>query len=218
MRIVIAMLLLAAALPGIAAAPPAAPRQQAGATLSPRIVTMSGFRIDRSRVNADEWPALEGRLERQIEIVISAGVPDKVQAFFRTVPIEIHPEHNGNGGTYQQKKVTLPALPLPADRPVLLHELLHAYHHQVLGNAAPIRKAYQAARKSPQLGGRYSAAHLMDNDREYFAIVGSIFLFGRIQQPPFDCAAVASEQPEFLAFLASTFGPHECPGALRAPE
>lgn len=56
----------------------------------------------------------------------------------------------------------------------------------------------------------FRAAHFLANPREYFAVIGTIYLFGRIQQPPFDCAIPAARQPQFLAFLASQFGPYDC--------
>lgn len=175
-----------------------------------RVLELQGFRIDRSAIADAEWRAVERRLARQVSIVTSAGVPAQVLAFFRTVPIELNPGHNDTGGAYLQGKIMLPSLPIPENRPVLLHELLHAYHHQVLGNAAPIRRAHQAALQSEALGGRHRGAHFLNNPSEFFAVIGTIYLFGRIQQPPFDCGAIAAEQADFLAFLGQQFGPRDC--------
>jgi hypothetical protein len=213
--VVTAIALLAGATLSFAAGSPRAPERQPEARATntapaPRTMEMGGFVIDRHRVSAADWPALERKLQRQIEIVASVGLPDDVLAFFRRIPIEIDPAQNGNGGTYQQRKVILPDEPIPENRPVLLHELLHAYHYEVLGNVEPIRQAHRQALQSEKLGGRHRGAHFLANHAEYFAVVASIYLFGVIQQPPFNCRTLAAEQPEFLAYLARLFGPHPC--------
>jgi len=57
----------------------------------------------------------------------------------------------------------------------------------------------------------YANAHFLENPREYFAVIGSIFLYGkRIDQHPFDCELPAKYQPQFIEFLAGQFGPHSC--------
>lgn len=58
---------------------------------------------------------------------------------------------------------------------------------------------------------RYAKAHFLENPRKYFAVIGSIFLYGkRIDQPPFDCALTAKYEARFIAFLAQQFRPHPC--------
>jgi hypothetical protein len=41
-------------------------------------------------------------------------------------------------------------------------------------------------------------------------VTSTIYLFGRIQQPPFDCRILSTTAPAYLAFLEKTFGRHEC--------
>jgi hypothetical protein len=99
---------------------------------------------------------------------------------------------------------------LPADRPILLHELLHAYHGVKLGPTPMIRDSYRQALQSG-IYNRYRKAHFLEAPNEYFAVIGSIFLYGkRIDQPPFDCALTAKYQPQFIQFLTEQFGPHPC--------
>ena len=181
-------------------------------------VEIDAFRFDRRAVGDAEWPAAERSLRRQVAIVTSSGVPAGVLAFFRTVPIVLEPGQNVRGGWYSNGRVLLPSAPIPEDRPVLLHELLHAYHYMVLGDeSAQIRNAHAAALKSP-LAQMYPGAHFLENPGEYFAVIGSIYLFGQIRQPPFTCTAIAGQQPEFLALLAQRFGPHKCAAAVSAPD
>lgn len=179
------------------------------------VIGIDGFQIDRGAVDAKHWPKVERSLRRQIEIVTSVGLPDEVLRFFRTIPIRFGPTDHDEGGEYQGNRgpphIEMRLDPIPEDRPVLLHELLHGYHFQVLGQTPEILAAYRKARDSRYLGQQYPRAHFMENPKEYFAVIGSIYLFGqKIDQPPFDCKAVKREQPEFLEFLAGKFGPHEC--------
>jgi hypothetical protein len=107
--------------------------------------------------------------------------------------------------------VELKASKLPNDRPILLHELLHAYHGQKIGRSPTILSSYQEAVQSKMYPSSYAKAHFLENPREYFAVIGSIFLFGeKIDQPPFDCKIPAKYQPQFIAFLTEHFGPHTC--------
>lgn len=89
-------------------------------------------------------------------------------------------------------------------RPVILHELLHAYHKQVMpqsfGNAG-IKRNYDLAR-SAQL---YPAeAYLMSNDREFFAVTASVFLHGN--DGPLTRAKIREKQPDYYKYLVALFG------------
>src|SRR5947209_5419744 len=63
------------------------------------------------------------------------------------------------------------------DQPMMvLHELAHAYHHQVLGyDNAAVRDAYEHAKASGtydrvlRINGRTERAYAMNSDQEYFA-------------------------------------------------
>ena len=179
------------------------------------IESIDGFRIDARSVGADRRSALHQSLVDQVHIVQSVGLSPQLLNFFQRVDVVVDPELRAMPGQYAHVDgrwvVKLQARPMPGNRPILLHELLHAYHHQVLtiGNKA-IEASYQRARATGAYPGNFQAAHFLENSREYFAVIGSIYLFGRIQQPPFECAVAARTDPEFLSFLAEQFGPHDC--------
>ena len=154
-------------------------------------------------------------LARQIAIVEAVGVPDEVLAFFRSVPIRVVRDLQRPPGEFLAgpRGGFVRILPdgMATDRPILLHELLHAYHADVVGlQNADIEAAYATARRSTDYPSRYRSAHFLENSREYFAVTSTIFLFGPIQQPPFDCTVPKTTEPEYLAFLATRFGPHDC--------
>jgi len=180
-----------------------------------QVVAMHGFKVEYAKVSERELQRMQSSLHRQFEIVEEANLPAAVLEYFKTVPVVIVPAlktgfgHAGMEGGRQI--VELKSADLPRDRPILLHELLHAYHGQKLGPTPAIRDAYQHALNSGIYPSRYGKAHFLENPREYFAVIGSIFLYGKkIDQPPFDCEIPAKHQPEFIAFLAAQFGPHVC--------
>jgi hypothetical protein len=43
-----------------------------------------------------------------------------------------------------------------------------------------------------------------------------LYLFGNIQQPPFNCMALSRLRPQYLKFLENQFGPPRCPGLIDA--
>ncbi|WP_147868154.1 M90 metallopeptidase family protein [Stieleria maiorica] len=99
--------------------------------------------------------------------------------------------------------------------PVLvIHELAHAYHDQVLGfDNAEIRARYDVAKRS----GRYDAvrrgngktekAYAMTNDREYFAETSEAF-FGRNDFYPFDRSELEAHDPRMAALLRQLWDDH----------
>jgi hypothetical protein len=97
------------------------------------------------------------------------------------------------------------------DKPILLHELLHAYHYSVLSLSKPaILAGYAAAKNGNAYPPAFQRAHFLANEKEFFAVTGTIYLFANIKQPPFNCTTISSSDPAYLAFLENTFGKHGC--------
>jgi hypothetical protein len=98
------------------------------------------------------------------------------------------------------------------ERPVLLHELLHAYHANMLpdGFNNSVVLSYYKAGKSIYP----SDAYLMTNEREFFAVTASVFLYGKEAVEPFTRAKIREKQPEYYNFLVWIFGfdPDRKPG------
>jgi hypothetical protein len=180
-----------------------------------QVKQMYGFRVEYGKVASKDFERMLPYLEKQFAIVEAVNVPPAVLEYFKTVPVVIVPSlktgygHAGMEGGRQI--VELKADRLPGDRPILLHELLHAYHGQKIGRSPIILNSYQEGVQSKMYPRNYAKAHFLENPREYFAVIGSIFLYGKkIDQPPYTCSITAKQQPEFIAFLAEHFGPHEC--------
>lgn len=94
-----------------------------------------GFRIDESarQLSPDQFASLQG----QLDIVDAAGLPPAVLAAIKTTPIVVAPGLRGNPGFFAVRggnaAVYVRPLVFAPNKPILLHELLHAYHFKVLG-------------------------------------------------------------------------------------
>jgi len=89
-------------------------------------------------------------------------------------------------------------------RPVMLHEMLHAYHAKVLpaGFKNPSILVYYKEAKDRAL---YPAdAYLMTNEREFFAVTASVFLYG--EDGPRQRSELQKQQPEYYQHLVWMFG------------
>lgn len=178
-------------------------------------IQIHGFTVEYGKVGLDKLKRMQPTLEHQMDIVEQSGVPPQTLEFFKTIPVVMVKDldtgfgHAGRDAS-QRQIVEIKAAKLPGDRPILLHELLHAYHGVKLGPTPMILSSYRQAIASG-VYKRYAKAHFLDAPNEYFAVIGSIFLYGKtIDQPPFDCHLTAKYQPEFIEFLTQQFGPHPC--------
>lgn len=172
-----------------------------------------GFQIDDSAQQLA--PEARASLQAQLDIVDAVGLPPQVVAALKQTPIVVDPGLRGNPGIFAVRGGTGAVYVRPVvfapNKPILLHELLHAYHFKVLHMDNPeIQQAYLHARQSDAFPARFQSAHFLENGKEFFAVTGTLYLFGDIQQPPFACAALAKLDPDYLAFLAAQFGPHSC--------
>jgi len=178
-------------------------------------IEIRGFTVEYGQVGLDKLQKMQASLEHQMGIVEQSGVPPATLDFFKGVPIVMVQDlSTGFGHANKDERgrqvVEIKAAKLPEDRPILLHELLHAYHGVKLGPTPMIRDSYRQAVQSGVYKA-YAKAHFLEAPNEYFAVIGSIFLYGkRIDQPPFDCSLTAKYQPQFIAFLTEQFGPHAC--------
>lgn len=100
-----------------------------------------------------------------------------------------------------------PSMMRHAQDPVMLHEFLHAYHAQLLPNGfrnEGVLGHYNFA-KSKQLYA--SDTYALVNEREFFAITASIFLYGKDSaHEPFTRASLKEKQPDYYKYLVGLFG------------
>jgi hypothetical protein len=173
-----------------------------------------GFMIDDSRVRSmANLGSIVSATKAQIDIVLAVGVPAEMLKFFQGVPFEVVPPGviaPGNPGLYSAKTKTVRVTSVvvtAGHKPILLHELLHAYHDQMIPDGfanADIALFYERAKTIPAYAAR---SHMMQNDREYFACAGTAYLFGVTAQEPFNREKIRINQPVFYSYLKVLFGP-----------
>ena len=90
---------------------------------------------------------------------------------------------------------------------MVLHELAHSYHHQVLGyDNAEIKAAFEKAVESKKydsvlhISGQTKRAYALNNDQEYFAECTEAFL-GTNDFYPFVSAELQQHDPEMCELL-----------------
>lgn len=171
-------------------------------------MSYKGYLIDTSGWSGGLEGDAMARLRGQIDIVEQVGLPASVVVFFKSRPLVLDHSLRQPGEDMNGRLVINPML-VDNIHPVALHEYLHALHFERLGLRNPeIRAAYGRAMSQGFYPGKYRNAHFLENEKEYFAVLGTIYLFGNIQQPPFNCQISKERDPAFIAFLAGVFGVH----------
>lgn len=95
---------------------------------------------------------------------------------------------------------------------MILHELAHAYHHQVLGfENAKVRACFEQARDAKlydqvlHISGRKQRHYALNNDKEYFAEMSEAY-FGTNDFYPFVKAELKDVDPRMYALLEEMWG------------
>jgi hypothetical protein len=94
-----------------------------------------------------------------------------------------------------------------AEDPVLLHELLHAYHAKLMPQGYDNLgiRAYHADAMAKQVFGKEEYA--MKNHKEFFAVTASIFLAGQeSMHEPKTRAQLKEKLPKYYKYLVELFG------------
>ncbi len=173
-----------------------------------------GWRFAIDRAGGPLPDTLSRSLRAQVDIVEAIDLKPDIRAFFRDVPKTIVPHTPLGPGAYdfENRELFLDRRIDPPRSPVLLHELLHAYHQQRLpeGLRNPrIIAFFEAA----ILSGRFPPqAYMLTNVAEFFAMCASVVLWGRAARPPFTRAQVRADLPLFYDWIVAEFTPD---GTLR---
>ena len=168
------------------------------------IVDYRGWHVDLSGARGtmpDE--KMITAIKRQIDMVEQVRLKPQVLAFMRTIKTWANPKQTKTGpGHYARATGIDLRMPLlEPNRPILLHELLHAYHHQQLPTGfdnADIEKFYERAKGA----GWPEESYMMSNHREFFATTASVYLFGDIPRPPESRKELRTRQPQYYQWLA----------------
>ncbi len=181
----------------------------------PALPVYRGFVIDDTGVRDQAGLSdILAATREQIDIVHAVGLPAGILAFFESVRFKLVPvgRFAGNtpglySGRGERSVQVSAAIVSTGHKPVLLHELLHAYHDQAIekGFKNPVILGYyERAKAVPAYAAK---SHMMQNEKEYFACSATTYLFGVTAQEPFHREKLKENQPEFYAFLTGLFGP-----------
>ena len=161
--------------------------------------------------NHDEYVAV---MHEQVDIVHSVGLPEDILKFLQSVKLELLPAgafKSPTPGRYtgrREQSVQMAPTVIPArHKPVLLHELMHAYHDQRIEDGFKNALILEAYKQAGKLSVYAAQSHMMSNAQEYFACTATTYLFGVTAQEPFTREKVREHQPDFHAYLKKLFGP-----------
>lgn len=181
----------------------------------PRTLTYRGMTVDIGALSSSpNRDTIVDALRRQIDIIDAAVVKPDQKAFLKSVAVKLNVSSGGpteNPGAYSgvTKSIVLQAQAYDRARPILLHELLHAYHDQKVVDGfsnAEVLKLYQQALDGQQFP---SGAYMLSNVQEYFAMMASVYLHGSDARDPLARDSVKTKQPDFYSWLDKEFGPRQ---------
>ncbi len=164
-----------------------------------------GWHVDASRDSGEPRDVVVAAIARQLEIVQGRAMAQDILGFMRTVPIWTDPSRRDGGAAHydRAKGVDVRVRELDPKKPIVLHELLRAFHEQKLGYGQPkVLKFFEQARA---LGAWPADATMLTDAREFFAATSTVYLFGTIDTPPFTQAQVRAAQSEYWAWLGELF-------------
>jgi len=169
------------------------------------LFTYRGFAVDQTAMAGRAVAAVRQALERQVDIIVDAQLPAEILAFMRKQRtfVLLNPPFKGPGHFNENRGIEIISNPDP-DKPILLHEMLHALHLRWMpqGRGNPAIAAAYAEAKRRKL---WSDDYLMKNDREFFAVTGSCYLFGVVERDPRNRANIRRALPNYYQWMADLF-------------
>lgn len=211
-RTLLAALFLLVASGGLGGPPPASAQSKAVPEATAGLLEYRGFNADVSDISTlPNRAEILAALRRQFDICLGAGLGPDTLSFFQSVPLALKVKEKGDAGSpglYNGRGAILRPLVYESDRPILLHEYMHAYHHKLLpgGNANPDVLAFY--RRARDTAGMYPAgSYMLSNVNEYFAMTASVFLHGSAARDPYTRATLKAKQPLYFGWLEKQFAP-----------
>ena len=187
-------------------------RRRSGADPSARRIVGElrhrGFTMQLAISGLPNRAALETAMRHQLDIVADSGVKPQILALWRSIPLMLVPSTGKGGGEFRAGHgIEIDAVPTPPpENPVVLHEFIHALHYRYLpqGNANPdVMRFYQIAVQNQLYP---EGSYVLKNRSEFFAVTGSLYLWGKVARPPHDRETLRTKQPRYYQWLGDLFG------------
>jgi len=167
--------------------------------------------IDGYQVTFDANPPREviSALKRQLEICDKAPVSDRLHNFFKSMPIILVPAQPGQPARYGNGRVIMFARDFARNKPILLHEMLHGVHNQLIPGGVENQDIYNFYLKARELftdqNPENAEDYFLKNQKEFFAVTGSIYLYGDIPRPPYSLKNIQRLMPNYVTYLQNLF-------------
>lgn len=129
-----------------------------------------GFRIDAAAIlNSPQYAAIMASMPRQIDIVMESSVRPDVIRFFQSQPIILRSGLRGQFGHFDPRTpgVSIEDAVADAQKPIILHELLHAYHWYVMPGGFRNPDILSFYKRAHDNALYRSDAYLLKNVQEY---------------------------------------------------
>ena len=131
--------------------------------------------------------------------------------FFQSVPFELVPAGTIRSPGHYAGRLrgvqVASSIMAEGHKPILLHELLHAYHDQRIKEGFRNPDIIKYFDRAKTIAAYAPRSHMMQNAGEFFACAATTYLFGVTAQEPFQRRKVKDSQPELFAYLQALFGP-----------
>ena len=179
----------------------------AASALVDGILNYRGFTVDMSVVaKAANEEEIETSVKRQLDIAADSGAKPEILAFFRRQKVTLKFGEEDGGGRFTVNGVEVDAVPQAPDRPIILHEFLHALHAGYLPGGVTnddVLRFYGNA-----VRGRIypEDAYILKNVNEFFAVTASVYLWGFVARPPNNRVTLRAKQPSYYGWLGQLFG------------
>lgn len=168
-----------------------------------------GFTYDVSAIAAAELrDEIVTVMNEQIDMVHAMGFSAKTIKDLQAVPISVIHTYSIGPGRYAPARGVEMTSTIAAmrKRPVLIHELMHAYHDRLLAGGVRNRDVLRWHDEATK-GALYAEkSHMMSTVGEFFACSTTTYLAGATAQEPFKRATLKERQPEWFAYLQKLFG------------
>jgi hypothetical protein len=170
------------------------------------VIQHRGFTM-RIATPVPDRTALEATMKHQLDIVADCGVKPEILALWRTIPLAVVTGGSEPGGNFKPGRgADIFAVLPPPDNPVVLHELIHALHYRYLPQSNDNRDVERFYRIAVDNALYPQGSYVLKNRNEFFAMTGSLYLWGKIARPPNDRATLFTKQPRYYEWLAELFG------------
>jgi hypothetical protein len=166
-----------------------------------------GFTADVTAIRgSQEHDAIISSIKHQIDIVADCGAKPEVLRFFRSQEIVVRSDLRDPYGHFDRRGVSIKAAVAEPQKPIVLHELLHAFHFRAMPGGfrnAEILRFYNRAKYN-----RFypEDAYVLKNVLEFFAVTASLYLWGNVDREPYTRAKLRATQPVYYAWLSDLFG------------